>query len=63
MRSVISNKQELCSSISFIDNTDLVGDGPDSQIKIQEMLMKYDNLHSAIGGHIESRKTKYYSWQ
>ena len=34
MRSVISNKQELCSSISFVDDTDLVEDRPDSQMKM-----------------------------
>jgi len=61
IKSRVSNAQELCTSVAFVDNIDLLEDGPQVQIKMQSMIVEYDDLHSASGGHVENSKTNYFS--
>ena len=51
----------LCSSISFVDDTDLAADREQVLQQIQQMLNKYNSLHAATGGKIQEEKTKFYS--
>ena len=60
--SVITYASILCSSISFVDDTDLVADGTNATPKIQQMLNLYNKLHTAIGGKIQEQKSSFFSW-
>ena len=50
----------LIAAIAFVDNTDLVVDGNETERKMQLMLKIYDDLYTAIGGHIEEDKSKFF---
>lgn len=52
----------ICSSISFVDDTDLVADGEKAIQNIQQMLNTYNRLHTATGGKIQEEKTKFFYW-
>ena len=53
----------LIVAIVFVDDTDLVAEGIDTESMMQLMLKTYDNLHAATGGHIEQDKSKFYAWR
>ena len=59
----IREEEEQYVSISFVDDTDLITEGDDSEDKMQEIINSYESLHEATGGKIEGRKTKYYAWK
>ena len=60
--SVITYASILCSSISFVDDTDLVADGINATPKMQQMLNLYNKLHTATGGKIQEQKSSFFSW-
>ena len=49
-------------AVAFVDNTDLIIDGEDTEYKIQLMLKIYNDLYLAIGGYIKDAKGKFYAW-
>ena len=51
----------LCSSMSFVDNTDLVVDRANSTDEMQQILDMCNASYSAIGGKIQEQKTSYFS--
>ena len=63
MKSATSENVERCSAVAFVDDIDLVEDGPKAEENMQNMIKEYDDLHSASGGKIEIKKTKYFSWK
>ena len=51
----------LCSSVSFVDDTDLAVDDDNTPEEMQLMLNLYNTLHTAIGRKIQEEKSKYFS--
>ena len=60
--SLVTAVSILCSSISFVDDADLVVDRDNATEEMQLMLNLYDTLHTATGGKIQEEKSKYFSW-
>ena len=58
----ISKEIIQCVAITFVDDTDFMTDGENSQAQMQSILDIYNKLYGAIGGHIEETKTTYYAW-
>jgi len=52
VESAVSNSKEWCTSVAFVDDIDLVEEGPEAATQMQEMIIEYDNLYSATRGYI-----------
>jgi len=63
MQSRITKKNELISAVAFVDDTDLLVEGDNVEMMMNEMLGTYERLYAATGGVIEFEKSKYYAWQ
>ena len=48
-------------SVSFINDTDLMIDGDDSELKMQEIMNIYDQYYGVAEGTIEAEKTTYFA--
>ena len=59
----ISNKNEQCVLVSFLDDNDLITKGNRAKIKMQEIINIHETLHAVIEGKIKVMKTKFYVWK
>ena len=48
-------------SVAFVDDANLVTDRDDTERKMGEIAVLYNNLHVAMGGFSEKEKSKYFS--
>ena len=56
-------EEEQCVSIYFVDDVDLITEGDDSEVKMQEIIDAHESLHEATGGKTEGIKTKCHAWK
>ena len=50
-------------SVSFVNDMDLVSNRENTENNMQQILDRYNYLHTATRGYIEQNKTKFFSWQ
>ena len=62
-KSKLSQKEMMILAIAFVDDTDLVAEGTNIEVMMEEMLQKYNDLHIATGGLIEQNKSTYFAWK
>ena len=43
-------------SVAFVDDNDIVTDGVEAEKNVETITNNYNDLHSAIDGHIEEEK-------
>jgi len=49
--------------VLFVDNTNLMTDGQNSEHKMQEIMSMCDQYYGATGDTIETNKTTYFAWK
>ena len=63
LESVITKRDEVITSVMFVDDADMVSEGENAEANMQRILEIYNKLYSATGGYIEDKKCKYFSWK
>ena len=59
----ITLKSDQIAVALFADDTDIITEGKDVKMKMQEILKIHKNLYLVTGGHIEEKKCKYFTWR
>jgi len=62
-KSKLTDDNITVSAIAFVDDTDLVAEGPKAEEMMEKMLVTYNDLHTATGGLIEQSKSSYFAWR
>ena len=58
----LTNQSSQIVAVMFVDDADMVTEGVEAEMKMKQILKKYDNLHAATGGKIEEKKCKFFAW-
>ena len=63
LQSLLVNISEQTVSVSFVDDTDLMTNGENNEIKIQRILTIYMELFGATNRKVQTKKSTYFAWK